>query len=66
MVWVSAATGARNMWIPYGTVAAPTSGVDFVPVASTYAPYRASTDRPMYTYAISSITASGFTGEGKP
>lgn len=62
----NSATSETNRWIPYGQVLDPAGGTDFVPIASTALPYVASADRPIAVYDLSTITAAGFAGEGKP
>jgi hypothetical protein len=64
--WSNVTAGNPNAWIPFRVLSSATFGVDFAPICSATVPYRASTHRPAYTYELSSITAAGFAGEGKP
>jgi len=65
--WPSGATSRLTFgWIPFSPVVDLWKGIDFVPIATSVAPYKASTNRPMVIYNTSTITAAGFLAERQP
>ena len=64
--WDSTSTSDAMRWIPFTHLIDPAFGVDFAPKATNYAPYKATSDRPIVLISASTITAAGYAGEGVP